>query len=369
MVTPLASIIGSGFLVLGPILDHAYGAYAVLVMLFLCLAAYGFGSAIRYNLRSDTAGTANRPPLIGRLEEVSSWLLSIAFVVSVAYYLNLFGAFSVSLAREAEPVQARLITSAVFALILFVGWTRGFKSLERMEYVAVSVKLAIITGLIVGLVDYFHARVEVGELVLNSPEVTGWPAIALAFGLIITVQGFETSRYLREEYDTETCIRSMRWAQGLTTLIYMAYVGLIVFAFDRGELETSETAIIGLMRIVAPILPVLLVAAALSAQFSAAIADTSGAGGLVSEFTKKRVSARIAYAVLVGTGVFLTWTADVFLLISYASRAFAIYYAAQSLIASLYAYRADDWGRLVVYSIMTCLGCVIFATGVPLEGG
>ena len=34
-ITPLASIIGSGFLVLGPILDVSYGAYAPLVMLAL----------------------------------------------------------------------------------------------------------------------------------------------------------------------------------------------------------------------------------------------------------------------------------------------------------------------------------------------
>ena len=36
-VTPLASIIGSGFLVLGPILSHSYGQYAPMMMLFLCL--------------------------------------------------------------------------------------------------------------------------------------------------------------------------------------------------------------------------------------------------------------------------------------------------------------------------------------------
>lgn len=41
--TPLASIIGSGFLVLGPILDKSYGNLAALVMLALCAVAYLFG--------------------------------------------------------------------------------------------------------------------------------------------------------------------------------------------------------------------------------------------------------------------------------------------------------------------------------------
>ena len=56
----------------------------------------------------------------------------------------------------------------------------------------------------------------------------------------------------------------------------------------------SETAIIDMMHLVAPILPGLLVAAALAAQFSAAVADTSGSGGLFEELTQGRISTRAA---------------------------------------------------------------------------
>jgi len=49
-ITPLASIIGSGFLVLGPILVSSFGQYAPIVMIVLCLVAYLFGSAIRFNI-------------------------------------------------------------------------------------------------------------------------------------------------------------------------------------------------------------------------------------------------------------------------------------------------------------------------------
>ena len=49
-VTPLASIIGSGFLVLAPILVYAYGSKAPLVMGALVFGAYLFGSAIRFNI-------------------------------------------------------------------------------------------------------------------------------------------------------------------------------------------------------------------------------------------------------------------------------------------------------------------------------
>lgn len=49
-MTPLASIIGSGFLVLGPILDDTYVVLAPAAMLVLCGGAYAFGGAIRINI-------------------------------------------------------------------------------------------------------------------------------------------------------------------------------------------------------------------------------------------------------------------------------------------------------------------------------
>lgn len=60
-ITPLASIIGSGFLILGPILDVSYGGFAPLVMVGLCVVAYLFGSAIRFNIAIiETDPTSSR---------------------------------------------------------------------------------------------------------------------------------------------------------------------------------------------------------------------------------------------------------------------------------------------------------------------
>lgn len=42
---------------------------------------------------------------------------------------------------------------------------------------------------------------------------SGWSSIALAFGLIVTVQGFETSRYLSDANDSQTRIRIMKFAE------------------------------------------------------------------------------------------------------------------------------------------------------------
>lgn len=365
-ITPLASIIGSGFLVLGPILDVSYGGYAPLVMLGLCAVAYLFGSAVRFNIAQiDTR--ASRSVLVNQLETAASAVLAFAFFISVAYYLNLFGAFGVSLTDLDDSFHAKLLTTAVFVMILVVGWTRGFSALERMEQVSVGLKLAIIAGLLFGLAVHFGEAAQADALQFNPAQVTGWASVTLMAGLIVTVQGFETSRYLGATYDAPLRIRSMRLAQIVSTAIYAVYILLLTYAFKADPLSLNETAIIDLMQVVTPILPVLLVVAALSAQFSAAIADTSGSGGLVAEISKGKIPEKSAYALLVGSGVLLTWTADIFEIISYASRAFAAYYAIQSTIAALSAVKSGSPWKSALFFAMAGVGAGIALFSTPVE--
>ena len=181
-----ASIIGSGFLVLGPILDDRFGAYGLPAMVALCALAALFGWAIRYNIAARDAAPGALGPLVERMETAASWVLAFAYVRSVAYYLNLFGAFGVSLTPADNTFDAKLLTTAMFGLILAVGWTRGFSALERLEQVSVGIKLAVIAGLLVGLAMFFGGKALSGGLVLNPPAVSGWQAVSLLFGLIVT---------------------------------------------------------------------------------------------------------------------------------------------------------------------------------------
>ena len=246
-----------------------------------------------------------------------------------------------------QDFSAKLLTTAMFAFILVIGWTRGFSALERLEQISVGLKLAVIGGLLVGLTSYFGTKAAAGDLVINAPQVTGWNAVAMLFGLVVTVQGFETSLYLGDTYSAQTRIASMRLAQLISTVIYLVYIGLVTFVFARSDLHFSETAVVDMMGMVAPILTVLLVVAALSAQFSAAVADTSGSGGLFEELTHGRVSSRVGYLVLIVIGIAVTWTADVFEIIAYASRAFAAYYAIQASIAAHFAHHNKPFGPFV----------------------
>ena len=365
-ITPLASIIGSGFLILGPILSQNFGGYAPLVMAILCLVGFLFGVAIRYNIKQHMV--VRDDSLVNSLETLSSWVLAFAYIISVAYYLNLFGAFGIRLTSVDDTTNARILTSGIFVFILMVGWTRGFDALERLEQISVSIKLAIIIGLVVGLAMYNTEAALANELIFSSSKTLDWSLLTLSFGLIVTVQGFEISRYLGEKYSATTRIKSMQLAQYISSAIYISYIALISYIFKPESFGLSETAIIDMMLVVAPILPALLIVAALSAQFSAAIADTGGSGGLMYELTNGRIKTRYAYLLLVMIGLFLTWSVDIFAIVSYASRAFAFYYGLQALIAAIFEKKSGEpWHKMALYIGLCGLGIIIAIFGTSVE--
>lgn len=365
-VTPLASIIGSGFLVLAPLLDRSFGVAAGPMMLALCVVAYLFGWVIRCNIACYDE-VKSPPAAILTLERLASAALAFAYVVSVTYYLNLFGSFGVKLTPFNEPIYGRLLATAVLAFIGVFGVSKGLKGLEGLETWAVSLKLSIIAGLLAGLGVYFAESASQSELVFPPVSVTGWPAFTLAFGMMITVQGFETSRYLGSEYPAQERIRSMRHAQWLATAIYLVYVSLSSFVFRTAEIETSETAVIDMSHMIASVLPVLLVAAAIAAQFSAAIADTVGCGGMIEDVSSHRIRESWAYAGVAAIGIALTWAADIFQIIALASRAFAFYYFLQCAVAVVFAWSAGRRVKACCFTALGALGVVIVLFGRPVE--
>ena len=113
-VTPLASIIGSGFLVSAPLLVREFGGYAAPAMLLLILVAGMIGWTIRYNIRvvePELARGGDR--VLISLEEISHVVLSFAYFVSVAYYLSLLGHFVLEAAGVQNDALAHNIAIAL----------------------------------------------------------------------------------------------------------------------------------------------------------------------------------------------------------------------------------------------------------------
>lgn len=372
-VTPLASIIGSGFLIAAPLLGLIAGKSAPWVMLGIIAFAYLIGAIVRFNIRNLEPvldGTAPVPGL--RLTERASEIaLFGAYVVSVAFYLRLMSAFVLDGIGHHDPFAAQIMTTVVLVGIGGVGWRRGLEALERLEEYSVSVKLAIIAALIVGLFQYDIANgIGIDGAHPESRPLT--ETVRMVAGLLLITQGFETSRYLSAVYEPELRIRSMRLAQWIAGLIYIGFViliGPLLPHLSPGHLD--ETAIIHLSGIVALVLPVMLIVAAVMSQFSAAIADTLGAGGVVREQSGGRFSPGVGYLVATGCAVVLVWSANVFEIVAYASRAFAFYYLTQTVLAFGYAVTSLEGKRRWLVSgglgVMAALLAAIVVFAIPAE--
>ncbi len=336
-VTPLASIIGSGFLVAAPLLAHAVNGWALLAMAGIVLVAYGIGGVIRYNIRhaEPVLESARRPRTLFVIERLSSLVLGLAYVISVAFYLRLLASFVLHAMAVESDTLANVITTGILLFIALMGLWRGLGGLEKLEETAVNIKLAIIAALLVGLAWFdLNWLMQEGGSGLHYQSVEDWPyALRLLAGILLIIQGFETSRYLGSEYDAETRIRTMRYAQILSGLIYLLFIGLSLPLLGDFHASRDETAIIALSGMVATVLPAMLIVAAVMSQFSAAVADTAGSGGLLSELSRHRLTPGAGYLLVAVVAIVLVWSASVFEIITIASRAFALYYLLQCLVA------------------------------------
>jgi hypothetical protein len=370
-VTPLASIIGSGFLVAGPILSHAAGNWAWAAMLALCLAGYLFGSAIRYNIVTVEPLMANGPPrAVGVLEKASEFALAFAYFVSVTYYINLFASFALRADDIIDPNLTRIVSSVVIVALGVLGATRGLGALERVEVGAVGLKLALISGLLAALAITAILAMSAHHLQLHElHHETGLQQVGVLLGLVILVQGFETSRYLGHAYDAATRVRTMRAAQLLATAIYLAFILLITPYFtDSLPAVGGETGIIDMLAPLGVVIGPLIIVTALASQLSAAVADMNGAGGLLSDASRRRISDRAGYLATAAVALIITWTGSIYEIIVYATKAFVFYYALQSVLAAIVASRHGERVRPVragLYAAGAVLAAIVILFGTP----
>jgi len=369
-VTPLASIIGSGFLVAGPILAHAAGNEALLAMAALCALAYLFGAAIRDNIRHiEPLLATDPPPIVFALERASDLALCFAYFVSVAYYLNLFAAFGLRIGDLLDPFWIRLAATIMIALIGLVGLRGGLRALEHLEISAVSLKLSLIGALILAM--------AVAAILALAHGTFAWPAVGhvhglreieILLGLVILVQGFETSRYLGETYDAHTRIRTMRWAQWLSSAVYVVFMALATRYFT-GDLpaQGGETAIIDMLAPISALVAPLIILTALASQLSAAIADMNGAGGLLSETSGKHFSVDLGNLITALAAIGVIWAGNIYEIITYASKAFVFYYALQSLQAMLGALRRGAFVRAGLFMLAIIAAACVLLFAVPAE--
>ena len=182
-------------------------------------------------------------------------VLAAAYVIAVTFYLEILGAFVLRLFGVENATRQKWIATALVVSIGAFGLWRGLKVLEWMETYAVETKLAIIGGLLVGLAIYNGELLATGDWALPAMQTSfDLTTLRQLLGAFLIVQGFETSRYLRDVYPAKERVATMRYAQWIAAAIYLVFVALATVLLGTFD-SVSETGILDLSSQVAFVLP------------------------------------------------------------------------------------------------------------------
>ena len=371
-LTPLSSIIGSGFLIIAPLLASVVGVYSPLAVTGIVVLAYAIGGVIRFNIlhAEPLLHDKKAHPVIYKIDLFANTALSFAYVTAVAFYLSLLSSFLLTyIGFEDSPGVERTLTTIIIVFIATMGFIRGLGGLEKLEAYSMSLQLSIVAALLIGIFVYDYNFMQSERSLTFDVQDRGWITKAcILCGILLVVQGFETSRFLGEKYPADMRVKTMRRAQLISGALYIVSVIALMPIVQHLNLADIQIAdIVSATGMAATVLPLMLIVAAIMSQFSAAVADTVGAGCLVSESSSGKLPTNKGYLLVSLFAIILVWTADLLEIISFASRAFALYYLLQcvvAIIASYHHYESNAyllrWAHFTtVASILTFI--VIFA--------
>jgi hypothetical protein len=359
-LTPLSSIIGSGFLIIAPLLASLVGTYSPLAVTGIVVLAYAIGDVIRFNIihAEPLLHDKKAHPVIYKIDLFANTALSFAYVTAVAFYLSLLSSFLLTYIGFGDsPGLERSLTTIIIVFIATTGFIRGLGGLEKLEAYSMSLQLSIVAALLIGIFVYDYNFIQSERSLIFDLQDRSWITKAcMLCGTLLVVQGFETSRFLGEKYSAEIRVQTMRRAQLISGALYVVSVIAlmpIVQHLDLANIQIAE--IVSATGLAATALPLMLIVAAIMSQFSAAVADTVGAGCLASESTSGKLSTNKGYLVVSLFAIILIWTVDLLEIISFASRAFALYYLLQCMVALI---ASDHYYERKAH----CLHCTHFGT-------
>jgi len=375
-LTPLSSIIGSGFLIIAPLLASVIGVFSPIAATVIVVLAYAIGSVIRFNITHAEPLLHDRKnhPAIYRIDLIANAALSFAYVTAVAFYLSLLSSFLLTyVGFEDSPNLERALTTVIIVFIATTGFFRGLGGLEKLEAYSMSLQLSIVVALLVGVLVYDYNFMQSGNPPTFDVKERDWITKAFMLsGILLVVQGFETSRFLGEKYSAEMRVRTMRRAQLISGALYIVSVFALMPIVQHLDLEHVQIAeIVAATGLAALVLPFMLIVAAIMSQFSAAVADTVGAGSLASESSNGKLATNKGYVLVSILAIILVWTANLLEIISVASRAFALYYMLQCIVAMIASHHHCDQKthrlHLAGFATLACILAFIVIFAISAE--
>ena len=173
--TPLASIFGSGFLVIVPILNAAVGPYSVVAMAVVCALAYAMGSVIRFNIRhaEPLLETGDTPARCSVTSARQIWLWCLP-MRSRSVYTSTSWPRSCSVGWESNtPFRENMVTVIIVAAIGVLGKFRGLDMLMILERWALRITGVLILVMIAVFLIFDWKRLHHAHAAMASLSQAG----------------------------------------------------------------------------------------------------------------------------------------------------------------------------------------------------
>jgi len=361
-VVPLSNIMDVGFIIMSPAIVLLAGFTAPLVMLGVCLVAIAAGFAIAYNIRHYEPLAETDDPL-NRVERTAEWALLGASIVNIAYYTLLLMALFL-LPFDAFTTGRQSFMGAIYlGAIALVGYFGGMAWLNRKGDQTTAFNLAAVFGVLVAFGVYNLQEWLGGRWALGDSPEPGIEEFRKIIGLFAIVQGFEAARYIGVRFGAERRISTMRIAQGISTVVFVALIASIVVLFLPPTVTVDGTAIFLVSERIGDAMPWLLLVAAIGSQTSAIIGATSSRSDMLVTASVPR---KLSFLMILLPAILVVIFTDVTVAVNLASRVFAGYFLIQALLAGLLARRKQNWWAVAGFAGIGLVMAIILVFGLPL---
>jgi hypothetical protein len=368
MVVPLSNIMDVGFIIMAPAVVLLAGYAAPLVMLGICLVAIATGFAIAYNIRhyEPIEGTNDRINIIGH---TARWALTAASVINIAYYtLVLVTLFLWPLDLYSERNLA-IVGTVLLGGLIIVGFSGGMDRLNALANKTTAFNLSAVVAIVVAF-GVYNIQEALGGREFFPPVDTVIDAEAFRqiIGLFAIVQGFEAARYIGGRFAGELRITTMRIAQIVSSVVFVALVAFVIILFVQVQTDFSAQSIFIVADEVGDAMPWLILLAALGSQTSAIIGATMSRSDMLvsNEVLGHKVPRKTTFLILIVPAIALFLLADVPQAVALASRVFAAYFLLQATIAWILARRNSNWGAVAGFTVVGAMMATITVFGLPL---
>lgn len=339
-VVPLANIMDVGFIVLSPIIVLLAGYGAPLVMLGICLLAMATGFVIAYNIRHYEPLEKTDDP-INKWGRASRWALTAASIVNIAYYTLILATLILWPLSAYTDTRLSVVGAILLGALIITGMSGGMDKLNRLGDRTTAFNLAAIVAVVVGFIVFNIQAMLGGRWNFPATDTSiDTDDLRKILGFFAIVQGFEASRYIGSQFAAGLRIRTMRVAQVISSVVFVALLAAVLILFVGATTKLDSTAIFVISKDVGKAMPWLILLAALGSEGSAIInATTSRSDMLVNNNVPRRWS----FVILLLPAIAIFLLADVTQAVALASRVFAIYYLFQAVMAGILARRAKNW--------------------------